>query len=366
MTNAKSSGSAASALALAPARALHYPFDAAPSPGGAIEVAPGVLWLRLDLPGPLAHINLWAIEESHGWTIVDTGLYTVHAVEAWESLLAGPLRGRPVIRVIATHLHPDHVGMAGWLTKRFDCQLWMTRVDYLHCKALVADTGREPPQDAIRFYHRAGWDQEAIAQYRERFGRFGRMIFGFPDSYRRIVDGEWLTIGGRAWQVVVGRGHTPEHACLLCPELGLLISGDQVLPRISSNVSVHPTEPDANPIGEWLDSIRALRMALPGDVLVLPAHNEPFNGLHQRLARLEWGVIQSLARLRDALAEPRRAVDAFVALFGRQIGSDDASNYGLATGEAVAHLNYLMHAGEAIAEADSDGVQWYVLRERDV
>ncbi|MCY1537479.1 Metallo-beta-lactamase superfamily protein [compost metagenome] len=264
-------------------------------------------------------------------------------------------------RVIGTHLHPDHVGMAGWLTQRFGCRLWITRLDYLHCKAMVSDTGREAPPDAIRFYQRAGWDEDAIARYRGRFGRFGRMFYHFPDSFRRIAEGESLLIGAHVWHVVIGRGHTPEHACLLCPALQLLISGDQVLPRISSNVSVHPTEPDANPLGEWLDSIRALRAGLPGEVLVLPAHNEPFYGLHARLTQLELGVEGSLGRLREALQQPRRVIDVFTALFRRDIPGADANNYGLASGEAIAHLNYLLRAGEAVAEADADGVLWYRL-----
>jgi len=340
---------------------LHYPFDRVPAPGGAIEVAPGVLWMRLDLPGPLNHINLWALADEDGWTIVDTGLYGPQSILAWEALLAGPLRGRPVRRVVATHLHPDHAGMAGWLTQRFDCRLWMTRLDYLHCKAMVSDTGREAPMDAIRFYQRAGWGEDAIAAYRGRFGRFGRMFHAFPDSFRRIAEGQWLEIGGHRWQVVIGRGHTPEHACLLCPASQLLISGDQVLPRISSNVSVHATEPDANPLGEWLDSIRTLRETLPANVLVLPAHNEPFHGLHERLTQLERGVGNGLDRLRAAMTAPRRAVDVFGALFRREIRSDDTSTYGLATGEAIAHLNYLVHAGEASIETDGDGVLWYML-----
>lgn len=339
--------------------ALCYPFDGVPAGDGAIEVAPGVLWMRLDLPGPLDHINLWALADGDGWTIVDTGLYDSQSIAAWEALLAGPLQGRPVRRVVATHLHPDHAGMAGWLTQRFGCRLWMTRLDYLHCRAMISDSGREAPADAIRFYHRAGWGPDGIAGYRNRFGRFGRMFHAFPDSFRRIVDGEWLEIGGRRWQVAIGRGHTPEHACLLCPEARLLISGDQVLPRISSNVSVHPMEPDANPLGEWLDSIRMLRITLPADALVLPAHNEPFLGLHERLTQLELGVCKALDRLRAAMTEPHRAVDAFTVLFRRQIHAEDTANYGLATGEAIAHLNYLVHAGEARAEADANGVLWY-------
>jgi glyoxylase-like metal-dependent hydrolase (beta-lactamase superfamily II) len=345
-----------------PAASLRYPFAAPPEPGEAIEVAPSVLWMRLPLPVALAHINVWAIEDGDGWAIVDTGLCLPDAAQAWEQLLAGPLGARRVTRVFVTHLHADHVGMAGWLTRRFDCTLWMSRLEYLTCRANVADVGREAPLDGVRFYRHAGWDDAAIGDYRSRFGRFNRMIHALPESFIRLDDGARITIGGRAWHVVVGRGHTPEHACLYCPQLGVLLSGDQVLPRISSNVSVHPLEPHADPLGEWLASIDKLRAALPDDVLVLPAHNEPFFGLHDRLQRLAHGVSRSLERLRGHLAEPRRAVDVFGTLFARSVDMLDPMSRTLATGEALAFLNYLVKRDEVRCEIDADGVGWYVAR----
>lgn len=339
---------------------LRYPFEAVPAAGETIEAAPGVRWMRLPLPVALAHINVWAIEDHDGWAIVDTGLSLPGSEAVWEALLSGPLGGRRVTRVVVTHLHADHVGMAGWLTRRFDCPLWMTRVEYLTCRAHVADLGREAQADGVRFYRRAGWDDAAIEQYRARFGRAARMIHALPDSFCRLEDGARLQIGAHEWQVVVGRGHTPEHACLYCPALGVLISGDQVLPRISSNVSVHPIEPDADPLGEWLASIEKLHAALPGDVLVLPAHNEPFFGLHDRLQRLERGVMRGLERLRGLLCEPQRAIDVFSTLFASRVDGQDLMLYTLATGEALAYLNYLVKRGEARCETDQHGVDWYV------
>jgi glyoxylase-like metal-dependent hydrolase (beta-lactamase superfamily II) len=257
-------------------------------------------------------------------------------------------------------MHPDHIGMAGWLARRFDCRLWMTRVEYLTCRVLVADTGRVAPDEGVDFYRRAGWNEDAIADYRARFGQFGSMIFTLPESFRRIRDAERLRIGAHDWQVVVGTGHSPEHACLWCPALGLLIAGDQVLPRISSNVSVFPTEPDADPLHGWLRSIERISRTVTGDVLVLPAHNEPFVGLHMRLAQLEKGHRASLERLREAIERPCRAIDVFSALFGRPIA--DPSILRLATGESLAHLNYLVHRGEARVEYDADGLAWYSRR----
>lgn len=336
---------------------LSYPCGTPPEPGTAREVAPGVRWLRMPLPFSLNHINLWAIDDGAGWAIVDTGTQTPDVLAAWRTQLApgGGLDGRPVTRVIATHMHPDHMGMAGWLTRKFDVRLWMTREEYLMCRTLTADTGREAPDDAIRFYRRCGWPEETLDAYRARFGGFGKFIHALPDSLRRIVDGERLRIGAHDWRVIVGRGHSPEHACLLCEDLGVLISGDQVLPRISSNVSVHPTEPDADPLAEWLASLARLRAELSDELLVLPAHGEPFRGLHARLDRLSSGHARGLERLRSRLGEPRRVIDCFGALFARSIDARDEV-VGLATGETMAHLNHLMRRGEVKAELADDGV----------
>ena len=262
-------------------------------------------------------------------------------------------------------MHPDHIGMAGWMTRRFDCRLWMTRLEYLNCRVLAADTGREAPEDGVRFYRRAGWTEDDIENYRARFGGFGKMIQQLPDSYRRLQDGERLMIGAHEWCVVVGKGHSPEHACFYCPDLKLLISGDQVLPRISSNVSVFPTEPDADPLGDWLASIEKIKHEVPDDVLVLPAHNDPFRGLHARLDALANGHIRSLERLRACLNEPRRAVDVFGALFAQKI-TPEPLLLGLATGESIAHINYLVRRGEAVVHEVADGVAWYRLAQPEM
>jgi glyoxylase-like metal-dependent hydrolase (beta-lactamase superfamily II) len=253
-------------------------------------------------------------------------------------------------------MHPDHIGMAGWITKKFDCRLWITRVEYMMCRMLAADTGREAPEDGLRFYQRAGWSQEALDTYATRFGGFGKALHALPDSFRRIVDGEKIMIGDHEWEVVVGSGHTPEHACLYCAELKLIISGDQVLPRITSNVSVFPTEPDGDPLRDWMTTLAAIKPRVPDDVLVLPAHNEPFHGLHARIDQLVGGHERALQRLQKLIGEPKRAIDVFSVLFKRTINNDVLS---MATGESLAHLNCLMHRGVAVRETDADGVDWY-------
>jgi glyoxylase-like metal-dependent hydrolase (beta-lactamase superfamily II) len=221
---------------------------------------------------------------------------------------------------------------------------------------LVADTGREAPLDAIRFYQAAGWDSTAIENYKTRFGGFGKMVYALPDSFRRVRDGDQLTIGARQWHAVVGRGHSPEHLCLYCPELRLLISGDQVLPRITSNVSVFPTEPEADPLTDWLDSLASIKTRVPDDVLVLPSHNEPFRGLHARLHQLIQGHERSLNRLLESLATPKTAVQVFGILFRRPVNS---SVLDMASGESIAHLNCLIRRGQVVKRLDENGVAWY-------
>lgn len=335
---------------------LTYPFEQAPAIGEAVDVAPGVKWLRMPLGGPLGAINVWAIREGEGWAIVDTGISGVETRDGWRAAFAGPLEGRPVTRVFVTHMHPDHIGMAGWLTRKFDCQLWITRLEFVTCRSLALDTGREAPEVAIRFYRAAGWDEDALDQYKAKFGGFGRGIHVLPDSFHRLNDGDRVPVGDHDWEVVVGAGHSPEHASLYCRDLKLMISGDQVLPKISSNVSLFPTEPEADPLTDWLTSLAHIKERVPDDVLVLPAHNEPFHGLHARLDHLIGGHERGLARLTEALAEPKRVTDVFSVLFRRRI---DQNLLGLATGESLAHLNCLRRRGLAVRERDAQGVDWY-------
>jgi len=339
-----------------PGRNLDYPFAARPEPGTTIVVAPGVHWVRMRLPFQLNHINLWLLEDDDGWTIIDTGIRDEPTAEMWKLLFVGPMQNRAVKRVIVTHLHPDHVGMAGWLARRFRVDLWMSRTDYLLCRNLVADTGQEAPKEGIQFYRAAGLTEDALEAYRTRFGGFGRGVYTLPNSYRRMQDGDKIPIGDRVWQVVVGRGHAPEHACLWSEADGLFISGDQILPRISSNVSVFPTEPEGNPLQDWLESCAQLKRLLPADVLVLPSHNEPFRGAHLRLGELIEEHESNLRKVTDFCAEPKRATDCFEALFRSRITE---GNTIMATGESVAHLNCLRARGILDRRFDAEGVAWY-------
>ena len=352
-------------------RGLTYPLGRhVPETGDLIEIAPGIGWARLPVPGSLKHINVWALDDGEPGSepgtgnvaLVDTGLNIPPAREAWEALFAGPLAGRTVTRIIVTHFHPDHVGLAGWLCERFGVMLWMTRGEWLFARTLTLDVRDTPPPEAPAYLRAAGWSEERVAaEAAKGWGRFAAAVSPVPVSMVRMRDGDRIRIGARDWRVVVGSGHCPEHACLVDPgsgpgagTRGVMIAGDQVLPRITSNVSLSLSEPQADPLGEWLASIDRLG-ELPEHLLVLPAHGEPFTGLHARLDALAKGHLGRLDALHEHLREPRRAVDCFSILFGRAI---DDSVYGLATGEAMAHLRRLEVEGRAVREM-KDGVAWF-------
>jgi len=335
---------------------IDYAFDATPESGQTMPVGDGIQWLRMPLPFDLKFINLWLLEDDGGWAIVDTGISSTLSKNIWRQTFAGTMAGRPVTHVIATHMHPDHMGCAGWLTREFDVDLWMTREEYMLGRLLVADTGKQAPEEGMRFYRAAGYSSDAIAQYRERFGFFGRLVSKLPESYVRVHEGDRLALGSHSWRILIGRGHSPEHACLFCEEQNLLISGDQVLPTISANVSVWPTEPEANPMKHWLESLAAMREQIPEDVLVLPAHGKPFRGAHERINAIISEHTERLDTLLEHCAEPCRAIDTFEALYRRKVPGDHTM---MATGEAIAHLHYLMATGDLVAEHDDAGVTWY-------
>jgi glyoxylase-like metal-dependent hydrolase (beta-lactamase superfamily II) len=326
------------------------------STGETSQIADGVFWLRMPVPGSLKAINVWALAGERGWTLVDCGLRSQETAEAWKAAFSGDLSSKPVERVCVTHMHPDHSGMCGWLTKKHGVDLWMSRLEYYTLRSLISDTGREAPPSAIDFYRAAGWDEDAIELYRTRFGEFGKMVYPLPASFVAMKAGGRIETGAGDWNVITGRGHSPEQSLLYSEGQGLLIAGDQVLPGISSNVSVHPQEPKADPLSDWLESLAEIRQVVPDDVLVLPSHGRPFRGLHERIGKLIEGHEKGLDRLLELLAEPKRAVDVFPALFKRKI---ESSVLGLATGESLAHLACLKTRGLARSEAGPGGQNWW-------
>ena len=336
---------------------LDYKFeDQAPNPGEATEVADGVYWIRMPMHGRLNHINVWLLRDNDGWTIVDTGIYSENVKQHWKSIFDNYLENRPVTRVIATHLHTDHTGLAGWIVQKWGCELWMSRSDFYMCKVMAADGPSDVPEDAIAFYRRAGFNEERLDRYRSRFGQFGANIAELPAGYRRISEGQYLDIGGKEWRAIIGHGHAPEHVCLYCPELKLIIAGDQILPKITPNVSVQPSEPHANPLKDWINSCQRFRELLPPNLLVLPAHQSLYVGVHERLtALIDWHEV-AIEKLYELCKEPKRAVDVFPALFKSTI--NDYSFFP-ATGESIAHLHCALDRRMLIVEEDEKGVAWW-------
>lgn len=335
---------------------LQFPVATPPRPGETLAIASGVWWLRMPLPFALDHINLWLLEDGPGWTIVDTGYATVETKELWERIFAEPLGRLPVTRVIVTHYHPDHIGLADWLTRRWQVPLWVTEKEWLFAR--VMSGGAEDFGPLRRsFAQRAGLGEAESEIFGQREHSYRRGVPSVPASFQRLHDGMTIDIGGREWRVIVGEGHAPELACLYCPETAVLISGDQVLPRISPNVSVQAHEPDDDPLARYLSSLGKLREAVPADALVLPSHNLPFFGLHARIASL---AAHHRARCDEVLAacgEPKTAMQLLPLLFRRAL---DRHQLGFALGEALAHLHYLMHQGVLDRALGADGVYRFV------
>ena len=332
--------------------AVRFPFETAPAEGAATQVAPGIWWMRLPLPLALDHVNVYALDDGDAWTIVDTGLLSRRGKAIWTALQSGPLAAKPIRRLIVTHHHPDHVGLAGWFQSQ-GVELIIPRTAWLYARMLVLDEQALPSPESLLFYQRAGTPADIYAKKSaERPFNFSDIVAPMPLGFTRIDEGDIVTAGGRRWQVRLGQGHAPDHATLFSMDDNLIIGGDQLLPGISANIGVYPTEPDADPLGEWLDSTAAFVPVARDDHLVLPGHKLPFTGLPFRLAQMADNHHGALARLITHLATPQTAVQCFVPLFRRDLG---AADFGLGLVEAVAHLNYLLKRGAVCRELTASG-----------
>ncbi len=331
---------------------IRFPHGDAPGLGDACEVAPGILWLRLPLPMKLDHVNVYALDEGDGWTVVDTGFHTAKTRALWEKVLAGPLQGRPVLRVVLTHHHPDHVGMAGWFAER-GAEVWATRTAWLMARMLTLDVQEEISAQQVAFLRGGGMPAPLLEKrIADRPFNFADVVHPIPLGFRRLVDGQTVRLGGRDWTVHTGNGHAPEHATFWSADGTLVLAGDQVLPGISPNLGVYPTEPDADPVGEWLESCQRLKVLATDRHFVLPGHKLPFYGLPERLGQLIANHEGALTRLESHLAQARTANDCFPVLYKREIGE---AEYGLALVEAIGHLNHLLQTGRATRTRRDDG-----------
>ena len=340
-------------------RQLHYPLgDTLPAPGTALQVAPGVKWIRMALPFALDHINLWLLRDEmdgvQGWSVVDCCISRDEAKAQWEQIFAAELDGLPVLRVIVTHMHPDHIGLAYWLCERWQAPLYISATDY-H----MARIGSSGPSGfggdgaAALFAAHGLTDPATVEQVRQRASYYHALVPAVPPRFHRLLDGAVLTLNGRAWRCISGYGHAPEHISLYCDELHLLIGGDMMLPRISTNVSVFDVEPEADPLKLFLQSIDKFQ-ELPENTLTLPSHGKPFTGLHRRIAQLHEHHRDRLAEVLQACSEqPCSAADVLPVLFKRKL---DLHQMSFAMGESIAHLHALWFQGRLRRSRGTDGV----------
>lgn len=343
---------------------LHYPLgQALPEPGHAIEVAPGIKWIRMVLPFALDHINLWLLRDRldgrEGWTVVDTCIARDESRAQWEAVFAHELEGLPVLRVIVTHMHPDHIGLAHWLCQRWStpdhtCHLWISATDYYLARIGIQGPTGFGGESAAAFFRAHGLtDARSLEQIGARSSYYPSLVPSVPPGFRRLLDGMALVIGDRTWRCIAGYGHAPEHMALACDEQRVLISGDMVLPRISTNVSVYDSEPESDPLHLFLTSLERY-LPLPPETLVLPSHGRPFTGLHERIRQLQVHHAQHLEETLAACRErPLSAFELIPVLFKRPL---DLHQTTFAMGESVAHLHRLWFDGRLRRERGADGV----------
>jgi glyoxylase-like metal-dependent hydrolase (beta-lactamase superfamily II) len=346
---------------------LDYPFgDAIPPLATVHPVVPGLSWVRMPLPFALDHINLWLLDEEGsgdgsgdggGWSLIDCGAGTDATRAAWDALFAGPLHGRPLRRVFATHCHPDHVGLSGWLCARFGVPFWTSAAEFAFARMMAAALpGVDGPSAVPHFVRHGLVDADMLAQMESRRNYYPSLVPAVPPAYTRLQDGQPVAIGGRGWRVITGFGHSPEHVSLYCDALRVLVSGDMVLPRISTNVSVFAVEPEGDPLRLYLASLDKFA-DLPADTLVLPSHGKPFRGLHVRIEQLRAHHTARLDEVRTACVQPCSALDIVPIMFKRRM---DAHQLSFAIGEALAHLHYLWHDGSLTRVTGADGVFRFV------
>lgn len=337
------------------AETLRYPWETPPGPNEVIELRPGVLWLRLKLPFQLNHVNIYLLADGDGWAMIDSGFGNEETIAAWTALFEGPLKNFKITRLIVTHSHPDHVGLAGWIVERFNCPLVMSQVEYLQ-SVYHQNRGTEERKEAQRlFFRRHGMDESLTDKLLGRGQDYLKQVSILPASYRRISHGDEISIGTRRFKVITGGGHALDQVMLYCAADKLFLSADQVLSKISPNVSVWAVEPDQNSLGEYLASLASLTTTLPYDALVLPGHGVPFFGLKTRIKQLADHHEERCGMIAAACREsPKTSAELVPVVFYKY--PLDAHQTGFAAGELIAHLNYMLNEGRLMVEPHTDGI----------
>jgi glyoxylase-like metal-dependent hydrolase (beta-lactamase superfamily II) len=336
---------------------LHYEFgEHLPEGGVKFEVAPGIFWVRMPLPFALDHINLWLVREEQSWTLIDCGISSDQIKALWEVIFANHLEGLPISRILCTHMHPDHIGLSGWIQDKYpNARLWMTMGEYSFGRVLSAVMpGANGSSSADHFRRHGMTDEIMLAAIRARDNNyFSSLVPSMPLRFHRIRGDEFIAMGARQWRVIIGTGHSPEHAALYCEKDRLLISGDMVLPRISTNVSVFDIEPESNPVTWYVNSLKAYQDCA-ADTLVFPSHGRPFKNLHVRIKQLTDHHEDRLHVVLEACKKaPQSAADIVPVMFNRKF---DTHQMTFALGESLAHLHALMYTGEVTRSERTDGV----------
>ncbi len=338
---------------------IKFPVEIFPIDKKVLEIQTGIYWVKFLLPSMISHVNAYILEDKDGITIIDTGLSCAPCLKIWRHILSNEFKNKDIKRVIVTHHHPDHIGLMGWFKHNFNSEIWTSRSSWLMGRMLTLDKKKVVSKETLSFWMSAGMPQEILHKKSlEPPFNFRDFVENIPLGYRRIIDNEVLIIGNNKWHVKLIDGHAPEQVILFCPDLKIFISGDQILPGISPNLSVYPTEPTANPVADYIEGCENLLKINDSGYLVLPGHNLPFYGLNTRIKQLVNHHRSALKRIEDFINEkPKSAYDIFLPLFKRKINNSEMV---LALGESVAHLNFLWYKNIIKKDVNKEGVILFV------
>ena len=324
--------------------------DELPSATTPIEISEGILWFRFPMPIALDHINIYLLEDNDGWVLIDTGMADPVSIETWEIILKKYTAKRPIIRIIGTHFHPDHVGLAGWLLDRIDAEFWMSQIEWLSARQAYLDAEEVSLVNMRKFYDLAGLGTSEKNLYYEIGNDYREMVSPIPSVYKRIEKETIFLIGGRTWQPIFGSGHSPDHVTLYNKKDQIVLGGDMLLPRITPIIAVWWQEPDGNPLDGYLKFLEGIEVATE-ETIVLPAHDLPYKGLLTRIKDLIQHHQNRLEITFECCSETVTASCIMKALFRRDL---DAFQTRFAIGETIAHINYLLHKKEISRHLSQD------------